>query len=141
MICKSSHKSKSIAYILWLLGFAGICGLHRLYIGKTGSGLLYMFTFGVFGIGQFIDLFLTSDMVDDWNRNPTVLLSQTIKQTQSLQQRILEICKNGDVTIGQICLGVSGEVSSVKEELCKLEAEGVLLASIDPDGIVRYRLS
>ena len=66
-----------------------------------------MFTFGVFGIGQFIDLFLTSDMVDDWNRNPTVLLSQTIKQTQSLQQRILEICRNGDVTIGQICLGVS----------------------------------
>ena len=136
-----SSKNKGIAYILWLLGFAGVCGLHRLYVGKLGSGLLYLFTFGFFGIGQLIDLFLTSDMVDEWNRNLATSLPHSTSQLPSLQQRILEACRNGEVSIGQICLGVSSEVSSVKEELHKLEAEGVLLASVDRDGVIRYRLS
>ena len=136
-----SRKSKYIAYMLWLLGFVGVCGLHRLYVGKVGSGLLYLFTFGFFGIGQLVDLFLTSDMIDYWNCSLATSLPHLANQLPSLQQRILEVCRNGEVSIGQICLGVSSEVSSVKEELHKLEAEGVLLVSIDRDGIIRYRLS
>lgn len=56
-----------IAYILWILGMFGFCGIHRLYLGRIGTGTLYFFTFGLFGLGQVIDLFLIPDMVKEKN--------------------------------------------------------------------------
>lgn len=56
-----------IAYILWALGIFGFCGIHRLYLGRIGTGILYFFTFGLFGLGQVIDLFLIPDMVKEKN--------------------------------------------------------------------------
>jgi TM2 domain-containing membrane protein YozV len=53
-----SH-SKLIGYGLWIFGFTGA---HRFYYGKPISGTLYFFTFGLFGIGWFIDLFLIPSM-------------------------------------------------------------------------------
>lgn len=35
-----------------------MCGLHRFYVGKVYSGVLYMATLGLFGIGQLIDVIL-----------------------------------------------------------------------------------
>ena len=46
---------KSVGYILWIFGFLGA---HRFYFGKPISGTLYLFTFGLFGIGWLVDLFL-----------------------------------------------------------------------------------
>lgn len=60
-------KEKGEAYILWAGCFMGVCGLQRFYAGKIGTGLLYLFTFGLLGIGQFVDLFLIPDMVQDAN--------------------------------------------------------------------------
>jgi len=60
-------KEKGTAYILWAGMFVGACGLQRLYAGKIGTGLLYLFTFGLLGVGQFIDLFLIPGMVEDAN--------------------------------------------------------------------------
>src|ERR1700730_12767114 len=56
-------KSTGLAFLLWLLGFLGLCGLHRFYVGLIGTGLLWLFTLGLLGIGQFIDLFLLGSMV------------------------------------------------------------------------------
>ena len=58
-------KSKLIAYLLWF--FLGVFGVHRFYLGKVGSGILYLFTLGVFGIGWFIDLFTLGGQVDTKN--------------------------------------------------------------------------
>jgi TM2 domain-containing membrane protein YozV len=60
-------KSKTTAYILWCGGFFGLCGLHRFYIGKVGTGLLWLFTLGLLGIGQLIDLFTLGGQVDEVN--------------------------------------------------------------------------
>ncbi len=51
-----SPKSKTVSLALNILGFFGLAGLHRLYAGKIVSGLLYLFTWGFFGVGTLIDL-------------------------------------------------------------------------------------
>src|SRR5215475_9078884 len=40
-----TQKDVGIAYLFWL--FFGLVGAHQFYLGKTGRGLLYLFTFGV----------------------------------------------------------------------------------------------
>ncbi|SFR81458.1 NINE protein [Anaeromicropila populeti] len=51
-----STKSRLVSLLLCF--FLGVFGIHRFYVGKVGSGILYLLTFGVFGIGAFIDLIL-----------------------------------------------------------------------------------
>ena len=50
------RKSKTVALILCIIGFFGLAGLHRMYVGKVGSGVLHLFTYGLCGIGTIIDL-------------------------------------------------------------------------------------
>lgn len=40
---------------LCLCLFLGWLGAHKFYEGKTGMGILYLFTFGLFGFGWVID--------------------------------------------------------------------------------------
>ena len=49
-----TEKDKWVSFLLCL--FLGTFGAHRFYEGKIGSGILYMFTFGLFGIGWFVDI-------------------------------------------------------------------------------------
>ena len=51
-----ARKSKMVALILCIIGFFGFAGLHRMYVGKVGSGLLHFFTCGICMIGTIIDL-------------------------------------------------------------------------------------
>lgn len=52
----ASYKSRLAALLLCI--FLGILGVHRFYAGKTGTGLLWLFTGGLFGIGYVVDIIL-----------------------------------------------------------------------------------
>lgn len=54
-----SRSEKSTLTCLLLCLLFGIFGIHRFYVGKIGTGLLYLFTFGFISvIGTGIDLIL-----------------------------------------------------------------------------------
>lgn len=55
----SDTHSKTIGYLLWILGFMGA---HRFYYGKPWTGTLWFFTLGLFFIGWIVDLFLIPSM-------------------------------------------------------------------------------
>ena len=57
-----------VSYILCGAGFLGIGGLHRLYNGKIGTGLLWLCTGGLFYIGQLVDLVIIPNMVDEYEQ-------------------------------------------------------------------------
>lgn len=52
----TSNKSKITALILCI--FLGFLGIHRFYTGSFLLGIIYFFTFGLFGIGVLIDFIL-----------------------------------------------------------------------------------
>jgi TM2 domain-containing membrane protein YozV len=60
-------KNKLIAYIFWLSIFCGLGGIHRLYLGKYLTGLIWLFSGGLLGIGQLIDLVLIPQMIEAQN--------------------------------------------------------------------------
>jgi TM2 domain-containing membrane protein YozV len=84
-------RKKSVAYALVFVGLTGVCGLQRFYAGKVGSGLLYLFTIGFLGVGQFIDLFLVPEMVDDYNRKKVFSLPGQYVAPPSQQQVVVNI--------------------------------------------------
>ncbi|MHC4237369.1 MAG: TM2 domain-containing protein [Planctomycetota bacterium] len=53
---RSSEKS-GIACLLFLL-LLDPFGIHRMYVGKVGTGILYLLTFGGLGLWWLIDLIL-----------------------------------------------------------------------------------
>lgn len=55
------------AYGFWCLFLAGLGGVHRLYLGKYGTGVLWLLTAGLFGVGQVVDLFRMKTLVADAN--------------------------------------------------------------------------
>ena len=50
---RGRRKDKWVAFILCLM--FGMFGAHKFYEGKSGMGLVYLFTAGLFGIGWIID--------------------------------------------------------------------------------------
>ena len=47
-------KSRMVALLLAI--FLGMLGAHRFYVGKWGTGLIWLFTLGILGVGWIVDI-------------------------------------------------------------------------------------
>ncbi len=55
--------------VAWvLLTFLGVFGVHRFYMGKWLTGLLYLLTLGLLGLGLLYDLWTLNGQVSEVNR-------------------------------------------------------------------------
>jgi len=83
----TTTKYASTAYALWFFSIFGLLGFHRHYLGKYGTGCLWMFTCGCFGIGAFVDLLTLTNQVNNHNsalnKNPF-----PINQNQNVNTQI-----------------------------------------------------
>ena len=62
---RSGTTDYNIAWIL--LTFLGVFGLHRFYMGKWITGIIYLFTAGLFGLGILYDFWTLNEQVSGKN--------------------------------------------------------------------------
>ena len=148
-----------VSYLLWAACFFGPFGLHRLYNGKIGTGLLWLFTFGLFGFGQLFDLVLLPNMVDEHNASlrgklglspqglPLSAIKGAIASTypkQTPQQLAVKLLKaaytnNGKLSVTQGVMATSATFGEVEEAFTAMLKSGYV--SIENDavtGVVMY---
>ena len=145
----------AIAYLLWALSIAGVCGLQRFYARKPFSGTLWLFTLGFCGIGQFIDLFLIPDLVEQANQ--PLLLQQALATADRsnpppIERQLLLLARQAGgqgFTINDAILAVelptgSGSGTGTGSDAIRAEIEKLLIADLlhvgnDERGRVVYR--
>ena len=63
----------NVAWVLNAIPFLGFFGVHRFYLGKWPSGVLWLVTMGLFGFGWIWDLCTLNEQVDSRNRRALAL--------------------------------------------------------------------
>jgi TM2 domain-containing membrane protein YozV len=62
---KAGHLDYTVAWLL--LTFLGVFGIHRFYMGKIISGVIYLLTGGLFAIGILYDFLTLNEQVSEIN--------------------------------------------------------------------------
>lgn len=144
-------KSTLTSTILGAIGLISpLAGLHRFYLDRPLSGVLYVLTWGFFGIGTVIDLVRMPSLVARANArelSPGSLPKRWLQaegiKIVTPEREVLEVCKRneGIVTVQMIALETSLSLSEAKSELARLQAEGYCTIDIDEEGVEIYHFN
>lgn len=146
------------SYLLWACSLFGLCGLQRLYNGKTFTGLLWLFTGGLFFIGQLVDLVLIPSMVEEHNdlyqarlarANSSGALAQSVIVQQAVtpptrQELMMLLTKSaaaqeGKLSVTQAVMATGMGFAEAEEILKEMVKTGYVGITNDPNtGVVVY---
>lgn len=148
------------SYLFWAACLLGLSGCHRIYNGKIITGLVWLFTYGLFGVGQFIDLLLIPSMVEEHNAkvrakmgisSQGVPLDQsngaiamkvsTPKTSQQLMVALVKLAatRGGNLSVTQGVMATGATFEEVEETLKKMLKTGYVSVDNHPEtGVVIY---
>ncbi len=131
-----------IAYGLWAGWLFGFGGLHRLYLGKYGTGFIWLFTWGLFGCGQLYDLITLHRQVEDANllAEAREMLGQD-RRSRTPQQQLLDAAAGeyGMLTVTQAAQATGLSFKEVETVLRDMLASGYVDVGNEPEsGVVVY---
>lgn len=143
-------KNLFFSYVMCAAGlFTPFAGMHRFYLDKPASALLYLFTWGFFGIGTIIDLIRMPTLVEETNLR--FLFSHRLKgdlveasaRLSSPERAVLKCAQknNGVVTIPMVALSSNLSMVQAKAELDRLFREEFCTKDIDQDGNEIYEFT
>ncbi|MDR0908638.1 MAG: TM2 domain-containing protein [Spirochaetaceae bacterium] len=143
-------KSTGISYLLWLFG--GVFGLHRFYLGKIGTGLIYLCTGGLAGFGWLYDLFAMPRLVREANAVSGLIYTEGpvyIHQgggsilghpKDSVERCMLRLAKNnrGIVSAGELALEANVSMDEAKKHLESMVQKGFAEMRVRSSGTIVY---
>ena len=146
-------RDQTTAYLLWFCGLFGLCGLHRFYTQKPLTGLLWLLTGGLCGLGQLVDLVLLPGQVAATNtrlalRSNQVLPALPPKRRMSKKDAMgIQLCRlakemGGAITVSDGVLATGRphqEVEKVLDEMAR--ARWVDIGNHPESGVVVYRFT
>lgn len=139
-----------VAYALWIFGGFGCLGLHRFYLKKIPSGILWLFSGGCFFMGSLYDLVTLNRQVRDANlRDGYLKIVQgspgepVAVGNETLEKTILRGAQahNGRLTPAQAALGGSWGLKEVQRELDRMAKDGFCELKVTKAGSVVYYFS
>ena len=78
-VYKERRKDPELIMFSSLMGFVGIAGVHRFFLGQMGMGLLFLFTAGFCGLGTIIDLFNHKKLTQGFNKGKADEVAELIR--------------------------------------------------------------
>src|SRR5262249_11551886 len=156
----SPLKNTGPAYLLAALGLVTpVAGIQRFYLGHRWIGLLYLLTWGLFGIGTIVDLVQLTRIVADENRKllhpgqpigvrplgaalPQLALPPADMPRERLtpEQQILRVARDheGIVTVAIVAVEAGLSLRQTKKELEKLREQEFCTVDVSTDGAKLY---
>jgi TM2 domain-containing membrane protein YozV len=160
--------SIGIAYLLWFLSCFGLLGLHRLYLRKIPTAILWMCTGGLFGIGTIYDFFTLPGQVREANIRKALdanfrarykgreekpgwryvddgeakVFNGKPKEKESLERIILKLAKEnkGLLTVSEVALAADISVDEAKRDLDALVSKGIAELRVRKTGTLVYTI-
>jgi len=153
-------KDKSIAYLLLCGAGIGLGGLHRIYLERYASGLLYLLTWNLCGIGLIIDIFRIPRMVEDENNRLLIrqmggaealaagarpggfLPRRAPRSTEEFEVSLVQAAeqRGGRLTVTEAVAATGRSFKDVEKALNKMVVEGYIDVDNDEEsGALVYR--
>ena len=152
--------STLIAYILFFISGFGVLGLHRHYLGKHGTGFLWMFTAGLISIGSWYDFFTLPGQVREANIRQAILdesirrnvnsnrswrnvsdgHARIVREKEPVERVILRLAKvnKGIITASELALSANISIEEAKRDLDAMVDKGFAELRVRQSGALVY---